>query len=201
MIVIDEAAHTSRDLFYRVILPVHYVRRTALVAISSPVDADNWFSRLMNMKDANGEPLIFSSSVQVVCKACRKLEPKEMIKCRHVKEANPRHKDKTKRSRFDQAYDEEGLTDQNLQENYGESTTPRNCAFQGDWLEYAFDHTKSKRVPVRKEDIQVRIKEIIVCIDPNGGGLNQTAIVIGYFNEGSRNVVVSVIIFFFIHFF
>ncbi|MHA1682405.1 MAG: hypothetical protein ACTSUE_15820 [Promethearchaeota archaeon] len=124
---IDET--TSREQFYQVILPKFIMKSPyELIAISSAAaaDGDNWISRMLNIKDVAGESIISSNSVQVVCKACRKLEPKEMIKCRHIKEVNLRRErereSKARRERFSKAYEQEGLGEENRQENLGVTT-------------------------------------------------------------------------------
>ncbi len=159
-----------------------------LICISSPEGDDNWFSRLLNKKDENGNMLIFSSMFSAVCEKCRNLSPTEMVKCKKIRNVIPKHKDKKKMLKYDKALDSEGLEDVKLRENYGQITRSTDCAFIVSDLEYGFSTTEA----YNGSDVQNKyIKQIICTIDPNGGGKNKTAIWFGYLNTRTRNTVVS----------
>ncbi len=110
-----------------------------------------------------------------------------MMKCSHKKEAIPKHKEKGKTIKYGKLYDMAGRQHQNLQENYGEITRSMNCAFREDLVDMAF----RKPIHLSPEDVQTHIKSIHCCIDPNGGGKNRTAIVLGYLNQRTNQIVVS----------
>ena len=171
-------------------MPVAQVWGTALIAISSPGDSDNWFSRIMRFKNQHGYPLFFSYQFRDVCKNCRKLEPSEMIKCTHMKNAQTQafHKDREKRSKHSQAYQQQGMGDRDLEENFGIITRSENCAFSEDLIRHVFEGPRTQTIP---QDVGYDIKEVVVCVDPNGGGSSRTAIVIGYLNQRTNEIVVS----------
>jgi hypothetical protein len=170
-------------------LPVANVRGTSLLVITSPGDDENWVSQIIKATDENGNPLVFNHTFTSVCKYCRKLSPTEMIRCTHKKGAIPMHKERSKTIKYGKLYDLAGLRHKNLQENWGEITRSINCAFPEHLIELAFD--VDNKVNVRVDDIGTYIKTIHVCVDPNGGGKNRTAVAIGYLNERTGNVVVS----------
>ena len=176
-------------MFYLVILPVVSVFGTSVIAITSPEDDTNWFSRIIRFTDESGDPLVFSHSFIPICKDCRRLSPQEMVMCNHKQGGIPKHKEKGKIYKFRSAYDQEGLIEKDLQENWGEITRSANCAFNEIYVNLMM---KSFIKRIQQEDIQYNIKRIHVCIDPNGGGKNRTAIVIGYLNERTGNIVVSI---------
>lgn len=111
-----------------------------------------------------------------------------MIRCTHKKGAIPVHKERGKTIKYGKLYDIAGLRHKNLQENWGEITRSINCAFPEHLVDLVFEN----KINVRIEDIGTYIKTIHTCIDPNGGGKNRTAVVIGYLNERTGNVVVSI---------
>jgi len=186
---VDEAAHVDRDTFYRTVLPVASMYGTALILISSPVDSDNWYSRWMSFTDNSGETLFPVYSFQGACAECRRLNGREMLKCTHQRGSVPRHKDQSKVVKYGKAYEQEGIMEQNLQENHGIITRSATCAFRKDEVERVFDPTS--RVTTAHNSIGYMIKEISICIDPNGGGVNETAIIIGYLNQHTKKTVVG----------
>lgn len=116
------------------------------------------------------------------------------MKCKDKMRAIPKHKERSKTIKYGKLYDIAGLRDKNLQEQWGQITRSANCAFRENSIDIMFEN------PAKLEsgDVGYNIKTIHCCIDPNGGGKNRTAIVIGYLNERSGEVVVSY--FFFIYF-
>ncbi len=73
-IILEEAAFMNDQLFYRVVVPLMSVNNTAVIAISSPDDEFNYFSKLMNLKrDAkNNIPLFLVIQITQACEACQK---------------------------------------------------------------------------------------------------------------------------------
>lgn len=84
MIVIDEAAHISLDLFYETILPILELTNTALLAISTPLDEFNYYSELFLKKDENGDDFFKTIKAGRICDDCGRLPYDIMIKCDHM---------------------------------------------------------------------------------------------------------------------
>jgi hypothetical protein len=61
------------------------VRNTALLAITTPQDEENYFSGLMKMKDAHGEFVFHCVKLGLVCAACEKRN----LACNHLLSLNP----------------------------------------------------------------------------------------------------------------
>jgi len=174
-------------MFYCVIVPVATVWSTALIAISSPKDNDNWFTRLMQI-ETNGERVFMSFSFNAVCRACKKLEPREMVQCTHTKHSVPLHKDQQKMDKILLAYEAEGLEQEYMQENLGIPTRCSDCAYSEVYLSQILE---MPRVITDAQHIYKYVREIVMCIDPNGGGMNRCGIVMGYLNEMTDEIVVS----------
>jgi len=160
-----------------------------MILISSPEDSDNWFSRLLSLKNENGKNILFSFKFVSVCEECRKKPPQEMKKSKMAKNAIPPHKEKKKTLKYGKAYESEGLQDQNLRENYGEITKSTNCSFPSHLIDNVFG--PEGVVKLVHNDLIYNIKRITCAIDPNGGGKNRTAIWFGYYNLRTGNNVVS----------
>lgn len=173
-------------MFYCVIAPVTTVWSTALIAISSPKDSDNWFTRLMRVK-TDGKPTYITYSFDAVCRKCKKLPAREMVQCTHTKHSTPLHKDRQKMDKMLVAYQAEGLEQEYFQENLGLPTRSADCAFSEMYLDKIMN---LPRVITDSQHIYKYIREILMCIDPNGGGMNRSAIVFGYFNEVTDEIVV-----------
>jgi len=176
-------------MFYCVILPVATVWSTALIAISSPKDSDNWFTRLMRVTDATGKDVFMSFSFQSVCRECKKLEPREMVRCTHTKNETPLHKDQHKMAKLQLAYEMENMTEEYMQEHLGIATRSTDCAYAETLLQ---NLTDLQRVVTDPQHVYKSIREVIMCIDPNGGGMNRCGLLIGYLNETNDDLVVCI---------
>lgn len=74
MMIVEEAAATDEKVAKAVVAPTIVKRETGLMLISTITDRDNWFSRMIELKDARDEPLFQIFDVQMVCsrQECRK---------------------------------------------------------------------------------------------------------------------------------
>jgi hypothetical protein len=177
VIVIDEAAHISLDLFYETILPMLELTETALLAISTPLDEFNYYSKLVEQKDENGEPFFMTIKAGRVCDDCSRLPYEQMIKCDHVVDGahwkNPR-----KLKRLKVLYD--GDEARGLRELGGIPASDFTACFQKNDIETIF--TNQRRHPLAAPDA------IFVTIDPNGGGVSKMGVASGYY-DGPELVV------------
>lgn len=70
MIILEEAAHLKAALFQNVIVPLLTVDHTALLAITSPGDEQNYVSVIQDLVDAQGRPLFKNIRIGMMCKKC-----------------------------------------------------------------------------------------------------------------------------------
>lgn len=84
LIVIDEASSVHNRTLEAVI-PMLSRENTILIAISSPKDINNYYSRLFELKDKTGKPLLNVMKIQTVCDPCKaaKIELPSGI-CKHA---------------------------------------------------------------------------------------------------------------------
>ena len=94
VLIIEEAAYVDLRLFYEVVMPLLEMTRSVMIMISTPVNTFNYFSKLLELKDGDGNPVFLSYSVDLVCKRCRESEHPE--RCRHMVHMLPRWKSEDK---------------------------------------------------------------------------------------------------------
>jgi hypothetical protein len=85
IVILEEAAFMSPDMFFQVIVPLIGVKNTALLGITTPQSGFNYFNDLMNLKGADGESLFLCYKVGMVCEACTK----HKRACNHKLSMNP----------------------------------------------------------------------------------------------------------------
>lgn len=129
--------------------------------------SQNFFSRLRNLRDENGELVFNSVDFRLECKrpACKE-HPE---KCTHIFADMPSHLSAHKAKRVQALMSgEEQLM---LQETRGIETDPNDPQFPLVFLDEVFD--KKKRYFNFKDN---HPKEIHVLVDPNGGGSSNYAV-------------------------
>ena len=182
IIVIDEAAHISLDLFYETIVPILELTNTALLAISTPLDEFNYYSKLVEQKDENGDPFFKTIKAGRVCDDCMRLPYDQMIKCDHVPDG-AHWKNPHKLKRLKVLY--EGDEARAARELGGIPASDFTACFQKPDIEklYTNPHITTTRMP----------DCLYLTVDPNGGGASDMGCASGYFD--GNDLVVSVVLF------
>ncbi len=57
-------------LFHNVIVPLLTVEHTAMLAITSPGDEQNYISVIQDLKNADGDPLFYNIKIGMMCEKC-----------------------------------------------------------------------------------------------------------------------------------
>lgn len=182
MVVIDEAAHIEPDLFYQTIVPILSIKNTALITLSSPDKSNNYFSRLANLREEHNPDETYFRIVNcfMICNECRKLEKSEQIKCNHVKQG-AFWISQRKVNRLKRLYESDPATA--IREFGGIIEDDYDPCFDKHDIKRVFcelPHVVTTSVP----------NQIIVSVDPNGGGASKMAITSGYF-DGNDDFIVS----------
>jgi len=171
LIVIDEAAHISLDLFYETIVPMLELTNTALLAISTPLDEFNYYSKLVEQKDEHGEPFFKTIKAGRVCDDCSRLDYEQMIKCQHV-EDTAHWKNKTKLGRLQILF--EGDEARGLRELGGIAASDFTPCFAKEYINTLFENEAWNTI--------VSPEALYLTVDPNGGGASKMAIASGYYS-------------------
>jgi hypothetical protein len=77
------------DVFFKILLPILGVNNTSLLAITTPDDHFNYFSKLLKLRDKRGNLIFRVQEVQLQCDACKR----KAIDCKHRRNLLPQWKD------------------------------------------------------------------------------------------------------------
>lgn len=179
IVILDEAAHIDPDLFYQTIVPILPIRNTSLLALSSPSGNENYYSKLLNLKDQDGHDFFKIINKQMTCKECMKGSRLQQLSCTHMQTTEFWIEDE-KYERTKLLYkDAPGL---GLQELAGMITSSYTPCFNEDDIAacFAIPRVVTKSPP----------GIILMTADPNQGGPSHLAITSVYFDV-TWNMVVS----------
>jgi hypothetical protein len=165
LIILEEAAFISADVWTEVVIPLIEVKNTALIAISTPLDASNFYSTLVNMKDENNNPVFEVLEARAACQMCIETLA-DPSKCPHVQLERPSWKSKEKQKVVRALY--AGNEQTMLRESLGVVTEGANGVFLRKQVKAVFE--ADRRALPRDTT------HIYVAIDPNGGGPSKFAI-------------------------
>ena len=71
VLYLEEAAFIDLQVFYEIVVPLLEMDTTALIAISTPQDKQNFYSEMFELKDARGEPFFRTIKVSLICEKCQ----------------------------------------------------------------------------------------------------------------------------------
>jgi hypothetical protein len=185
VIIVDEASFLPIETFISAIFPVSSVNGTALICISSPSGSSKGFALMMNFNDPKYGKLFDSHHFTGVCDACKDKKLKVAI-CPHTKmgDISVPHKSSLIKKMLAGLYEHLGQHDANLRENEGIVTDDFTYAFNSEKLSCLDDPYE-----IHNENLN-QIPALFLNIDPNGGGINETALSIGYLNNIRGDVVI-----------
>ena len=170
VLILEEAARLDPKVFQETIAPLLGVAYTALLGISTPMEEDNQYSQMMNMKDGDGSNLFRTLEITLVCDACKQKGDKTaMVSCPHMSHEVPPWKQDSERQNLVKAL---MSTDPALllRETAGLTTSSANVAFSTNAVD-CFE----RRVRGSHADDSA-VSEIYIAVDPSGGGNSETAI-------------------------
>lgn len=155
---------------------------TGLVALTSPDCSSNYISRLSELKESDGSDETFFTRIDciLICDDCRKLDKEKMFECNHVKqEAFWISSQKVKRMK--RVYATNPAL--GIRELTGAIEDDHDPCFDKDDLARLFSapHVSVDSVP----------RQIIISVDPAGGGVSKLAISSGYYDNHNRFIVSS----------
>jgi len=86
------------QVFYEIVVPLLEMDTTALIAISTPQDNQNFYSAMFDLKDQSGEPFFRNIQVSLICDACRAAN--KGSECTHNQDLIPPWKSAAKLGEF-----------------------------------------------------------------------------------------------------
>jgi len=180
-VILEEASRLNAEVFTEVVVPLLGVSHTSLIGISTPLEENNFYSQLLLAKKPNGAPLFKVLNVELVCAACRE---KKIASCPHAvqlpswKSAARADLVKTLMASNSQMWEREQL---------GVINTRDSSAYDlPGLLRFADPATH-----VVWEAMELQDNQLFVAFDPAGGGLSEAALVSGFVDAVSKQLIVS----------
>lgn len=156
-------------VFYEVVVPLLEVKGTSCTMISSPVDKYNFYSRLINLKDDEGEHLFYVYHLDLQCDVCKAINYRD---CPHSEDKIPPWKSKHRHDIVEHIYKDYDETRFD-QESRGLITGSGGGAFH----EKDIDAFEKRALFNPNPSFRNRRPQYIVSFcDPNGSGGSQSAI-------------------------
>jgi hypothetical protein len=88
VVILEEAAYCDQGMINEVVVPLLSMSSSVLLGISTLLDGSNHYTKMINLKKADGQPVFESMAITLVCDACLKTEHPE--KCKHKTSEIPR---------------------------------------------------------------------------------------------------------------
>jgi hypothetical protein len=164
VIVMEEAAFIGEEVFHTGIVPLMGVGRTAVLAISTPGDDDNYYSVLLGKRKANGDPLFRTIPVGLACEECR--EAGKASECKHKVRELPSWKSDERHELTKELLPTEKFN----AEAQGLIGSAENVAFSRGEIERLF------RRPAQPLTVKTRAIVYVAC-DPTGAGNSRFALI------------------------
>ena len=178
VLILEEASRLDEAVFKEVVLPLLAVQDTVMLAISTPMDENNFYSVMLEMKKPNGELLFNVLQITLLCDACQK---EGKIECPHKNEL-PAWKSGERQEMIASLM----ANDRNLyiQENLGIVVKRDASAFEKIAVDRFADPAGFFTVALAPSP-----PVVYVCIDPAGGGPSCMALVACFFTGGGQLII------------
>ena len=179
LIICEEAAAMDTAVFYEVVVPLLELDKTALICISTILDSFNFYSKLLELKDENGDPFFVTHTFVMACDQCQADGTPE--KCTHMFHSLPPWQSERKHLKI-----------RAMMADQPELLARETMGLQSDTYQRAFataDLRAFRARPLRPPP-SLAVQAVVVAIDPSGGGAkSHVAVVSCYWAAG--HVVVA----------
>ncbi len=175
--IAEEAASMSQDVFYKIIVPLLEVDKTALLCVSTPLSEFNFYSVLTDVTTDDGTLVFETQRVTLACPKCAKMRERMGVKesgtCKHKEDVIPKWKCPDRHRQVEAIYKSVDRTDDFQRESQGVITSVEGYIFLPPMLQYIHDQF---RAPAENNHVP---PFMIITIDPDGGGLTPLAAELG----------------------
>lgn len=175
ILILEEAAFLNPRVFFEAIAPLMGNENVAVLGISTPNnDEGNYYSALLELERAPGDPLFRIINLEVACKACKEAGTPEQ--CEHKVELLPPWRTEERKDILKQVYKDH--PELFAQENLGLQQSSKRFWFRPQWIEQFKSNTGYAEFPNR-------VDVLYSAVDPAGGGKpSDYAIVTTTFHRG-----------------
>ena len=159
-------------VFYEVVVPLMEMERTSLICISTVMGSDNFYSKLLMLKDEQGRDFFKKFEFFLACQKC--MDAGIASKCTHKMEELPQWQSARKHDRIRaMMQDQKQLLER---ETMGIMHDTNEKAFSGDLVQSFFK--------LREFEVYMPVSHVFLAIDPNAGGQSRFAIVSCIYMKG-----------------
>lgn len=141
----------------------------------------SWIDGFSSFQDENGKKIVDCLNVERVCERCLALGGESALNCNH-KKINLVMRSSKKENLFVKYMIESGGVDDVKREILGLKTASKNLAFDkkyiDDMINSHYNWIPDIYVPWSKNNRRQGFDNIIISVDPNGGGPNEAALCI-----------------------
>jgi hypothetical protein len=180
IIILEEAAHMDKQIFFQVVAPLLSVANTAILAISTPEGELNYYSQLMQLKNENDGPLFKCIQIGLSCAKCT--AKGITVQCKHNKGRLPQWKNAKRQRKTETVMSSD--PEMRARELLGNIVSGTNFIFSP-----YMDKFKKR---VTDDPIQLNGQPGVVhmSIDPSGGGNPSDYAIVSYvYNKGTQVIV------------
>lgn len=163
VLYLEEAAFLDLQVFYQIVVPLLEMQTTALIAISTPQDNQNFYSEMFELKDAKGENFFRTIQVSLICDKCKAAGKGES--CTHKYDLIPPWKSQSKLDMVRALYGDRAELMQ--RESMGAITQDANSVFNMSTIDSLMQISQMDEEP----------NYVFTAVDPTGGGNSYMAIV------------------------
>lgn len=178
LIVCEEAAAMDTAVFYEVVVPLLELDRTALICISTILDSFNFYSKLMELKDENGDNFFVIHNFVMACQNC--IDEGTPENCTHMFNSLPPWQSARKHKKI-----------RAMMSDQQELLQRETMGIQSDAFGSAFK-TKAIRALLRRAKTPISTtmpaRHVFMAIDPSGGGESHFALVTCFYEGGAMFV-------------
>ena len=164
--VLEEASRIPKQILHEVIAPMMKVANSVLIALSTHLGEDNYYTKLFESNHPAVKRLFLKLRVEVMCAACKR-KKKDPTECTHMDHLHPAWLLSSNAERVKILM--EGDSKMYAQEALGVIWSDKRCVYKKEWLN-AFE----ARLPVDIKNTKGYF--IMTMIDPAGSGDSQTGI-------------------------
>lgn len=186
LVIVDEAAFCPQKLFTGGILPLLLVGDTPIILISSPnhvAGPSSFFNSMMAMEMDSGMNRWNKYAFNLVCEACHERNP-VLKECWHQMALLPPWFSLERFRELEEMYSGLGSGGKDA---FSMEVLGRRNADGGFFEEWLLTGLEKRAPAVLPPDDEVPY--VFTCVDPNGGGSSEAAVVSAYFFEGVMTIV------------
>lgn len=184
VIILEEAAYMKHSLFKKTVVPALSVNNRVVLAISTPDDENNYYSKLLDAKTPDGKPIFHTIRVGLACQDC--VNAGIAHECTHSLTQGPEWQSIRRRQNVAGILADD--MDTYARETLGMIVTSSRYAFQPQWI------TEWTKRP--KHVFSTSVGVIHCSIDPSGGGDQSNWAMVSMAFDAGREVVRFLFLFF-----